>query len=145
MFLVVSDLSLHLVQDSLLNHHKYLFLLILCCLPFFFHFCLSSSSRCLPPPILSLPFPLLNPLSYLPSRCLYGVCVCVRVSTCPRPAPLSIPPAIKLHSPKTPTTVTGYSSKFPPPTLACAGLPLAPLSQCDRPPSPTSQPAASIG
>lgn len=26
-------------------------------------------------------------------------------------APLSIPPGLKLHSPKTPTTVTGYSSK----------------------------------
>lgn len=36
------------------------------------------------------------------------VCACVRES-----APLSVPPAIKLHSPKTPTTVTGYSSKFP--------------------------------
>ncbi len=37
------------------------------------------------------------------------ICLCVR----PCPAPPSVPPAIKLHSPKTPTTVTGYSSKFP--------------------------------
>lgn len=50
---------------------------------------------------------------------LYGVCVCACVCTCvcvlvrPCSAPLSVPPAIKLHSPKTPTTVTGYSSKFP--------------------------------
>lgn len=33
-------------------------------------------------------------------------------------APLSIPPGLKLHSPKTPTTVTGYSSK---------SLPLIPI------------------
>lgn len=35
-------------------------------------------------------------------------------------APLSIPPGLKLHSPKTPTTVTGYSSK---------SLPLIPIQR----------------
>lgn len=50
-----------------------------------------------------------------------------------RSAPLCVPPAIKLHSPKLPTVVTGYSSKFASAPLACAGLPLAPLSQCACP------------
>lgn len=52
-------------------------------------------------------FTVTHSLPSLPPWCLYGVCVN------PCPAPLSVPPAIKLHSPKTPTTVTGYSSKFP--------------------------------
>lgn len=70
---------------------------------------------CLPP--LSLYFlPLkFSPLPHTLVICMVRVyvreCVCVLVR--PRSAPLSVPPAIKLHSPKTPTTVTGYSSKFP--------------------------------
>lgn len=67
--------------------------------------------------------------------CDVGVSVCVSCVRS-RSAPLCVPPAIKLHSPKLPTVVTGYSSKFASPPLACAGLPLAPLSQCACPPPP---------
>lgn len=95
--LLVSDCTcLYVDYDScdIIRH----FLFISFCL---YSVLLSSSSChlltfCLP---FCLP-PVLSPTSH-PGAC-------VRAS-----APLSVPPAIKLHSPKTPTTVTGYSSKFP--------------------------------
>lgn len=122
--LLVSDCTcLYVDYDScdIIRH----FLFISFCL---YSVLLSSSSChlltfCLP---FCLP-PVLSPTSH-PGAC-------VRAS-----APLSVPPAIKLHSPKTPTTVTGYSSKFP---CWCA-LGSVWLHHHSVSPPPT-QPAALIG
>lgn len=78
---------------------------------------------------------LVPPLVLMVCVCLCILCPCIF----PCPAPLSVPPAIKLHSPKTPTTVTGYSSKFWPELVSYW------LHYHSVPTLPTSQPAALIG